>query len=67
MKMKLWYFDCVYENCILCFVVVFFSVGVGRIGIYIGLDALWKEGFKIGFVDILSFVRKMRKNRIKMI
>ena len=43
------------------------SAGVGRTGTYIGLDALWKEGFKTGYVDILSFARKMRKNRTKMI
>lgn len=65
-KMK-WHFDCVHENCILCFVAVSLSAGVGRTGTYIGLDALWKEGFKTGSVDILSFARKMRKNRTKMI
>lgn len=56
-----------YKNCIYFFINVSLSAGVGRTGTYIGLDALWKEGFKTGSVDILSFARKMRKNRTKMI
>ncbi|XP_021361963.1 receptor-type tyrosine-protein phosphatase epsilon-like isoform X2 [Mizuhopecten yessoensis] len=47
--------------------VVHCSAGLGRTGTFIGLDALSKEEKKSGQVDISSYIRKMRENRMNMV
>lgn len=43
------------------FFVCFFSVGVGRIGIYIGIDVML-EGLEVeGKVDVYGYVVKLRR------
>ncbi|XP_062572066.1 receptor-type tyrosine-protein phosphatase kappa-like [Saccostrea cucullata] len=48
-------------------VLVHCSAGVGRTGTFIALDALDKYGRKTGKVNVIEFVRAMRKNRMSMI
>ncbi|XP_061175340.1 receptor-type tyrosine-protein phosphatase kappa-like [Saccostrea echinata] len=43
------------------------SAGVGRTGTFIALDALYRHGLKIQFVEILGYVKRMRECRMSMI
>ncbi|XP_060064898.1 receptor-type tyrosine-protein phosphatase alpha-like [Ylistrum balloti] len=47
--------------------VVHCSAGLGRTGTFIGLDALSKAERESGRVDILEYIRTMRKDRMNMI
>ncbi len=43
------------------------SAGVGRTGSFIAIDSLLDQAAAEGQVDIVSFVTKMRKERMNMI
>ncbi|CAG2210187.1 unnamed protein product [Mytilus edulis] len=43
------------------------SAGVGRTGTFIAIDALYQQGKKVGYVDIMEYVQIMRKDRMNMI
>ncbi|XP_072172627.1 receptor-type tyrosine-protein phosphatase T-like [Diadema setosum] len=43
------------------------STGVGRTGTFITLDAMLDQAEKEGVVDVYSFVKNMREQRIKMV
>ncbi|XP_033738342.1 receptor-type tyrosine-protein phosphatase mu-like [Pecten maximus] len=47
--------------------VVHCSAGIGRTGTFIALDALWKYGREFGVVDVIRYVKIMRKDRINMV
>ena len=46
---------------------IYKSAGIGRIGTYIALDALYVNGQETGFVDVKEYTEKMRQNRMNMI
>ncbi|XP_076115329.1 receptor-type tyrosine-protein phosphatase epsilon-like [Mytilus galloprovincialis] len=48
-------------------IVVHCSAGVGRTGTFIAIDALYEQGKKVGYVDIMEYVQIMRKDRMNMI
>ena len=43
------------------------SAGVGRTGTFIALDALYRHGQRIQFVEILGYIKRMRECRMSMI
>nr|XP_022303638.1 receptor-type tyrosine-protein phosphatase alpha-like isoform X2 [Crassostrea virginica] len=43
------------------------SAGIGRTGTYIALDVLYREGERIGEVNVPMYVKTMRKDRINMV
>ncbi|VDI05784.1 Hypothetical predicted protein [Mytilus galloprovincialis] len=47
--------------------VVHCSAGVGRTGTFIAIDALYEHGQREGFVDIMEYVKTMRKDRMNMV
>ena len=44
-----------------------YSAGIGRTGTFIALDALCENGQETGYVDIMEYVQRMRKDRMNMI
>jgi len=44
-----------------------YSAGVGRTGTFIALDALYENGQKTWYVDIMEYAQMMRKDRMNMI
>ncbi|OWF38114.1 Receptor-type tyrosine-protein phosphatase T [Mizuhopecten yessoensis] len=48
-------------------VVVHCSAGIGRTGTFIALDALVKYGRDHGRVDVMGYIRTMRKDRMNMV
>ena len=44
-----------------------YSAGIGRTGTFIALDALYEHGQETGYVDIMEYVQRMRKDRMNMI
>jgi protein tyrosine phosphatase len=38
-----------------------YSAGIGRTGTFIALDALYEHGQERGYVDIMEYVQRMRK------
>lgn len=44
-----------------------FSAGIGRTGTFIAIDALYENGKKIGYVDVMDYLHMMRKDRMNMI
>ncbi|XP_056002462.1 receptor-type tyrosine-protein phosphatase alpha-like isoform X2 [Ostrea edulis] len=49
------------------YTVVHCSAGIGRTGTYIALDALYREGWRKGRINVPMYVRTMRKDRMNMI
>ncbi|XP_076078870.1 receptor-type tyrosine-protein phosphatase epsilon-like [Mytilus galloprovincialis] len=47
--------------------VVHCSAGVGRTGTFIAIDALYENGKKVNFVNVMEYVQMMRKDRMNMI
>ena len=53
---------------VLLFVYIYiFSAGIGRTGTFIAIDALYENGQKTGYIDIMEYVQMMRKDRMNMI
>lgn len=50
-----------------CFYFLYYSIGIGCIGVYIVLDYLYKIGKLFGRVNVVEYVKMMRKNRMNMI
>ena len=46
---------------------IYKSAGIGRIGTYIALDALYENGQETGFVGVKEFTEKLRQNTMNMI
>ena len=46
---------------------IYFSAGIGRTGTFIAIDALYENGQKTGYIDIMEYVQMMRKDRMNMI
>lgn len=44
-----------------------FSAGVGRTGTFVAIDALYRNGKNVGYVDVMDFLHMMRKDRMNMI
>lgn len=44
-----------------------YSIGIGCIGIFIVLDYLYRMGKKFGRVNVVEYVKIMRRNRMNMI
>jgi len=49
------------------YIYLFFSAGIGRTGTFIAIDALYENGQKTGYIDIMEYVQMMRKDRMNMI
>ncbi|VDI43613.1 Hypothetical predicted protein, partial [Mytilus galloprovincialis] len=47
--------------------VVHCSAGVGRTGTFIAIDALYKNGENVGYVNVLECIEMMRKDRMNMV
>ncbi|CAC5376554.1 unnamed protein product [Mytilus coruscus] len=47
--------------------IVHCSAGVGRTGTFIAIDALYENGKKVGYVDVMDYLHMMRKDRMNMI
>ncbi|CAG2203572.1 PTPRT [Mytilus edulis] len=43
------------------------SAGIGRTGTFIAIDSLYEHGKSVGYVDIVEYVKMMRKDRLNMI
>lgn len=43
------------------------SAGIGRTGTYIAIDVLSEAGKKHNKINIVEYVRKMRRNRMNMV
>ncbi|XP_021354755.1 receptor-type tyrosine-protein phosphatase T-like, partial [Mizuhopecten yessoensis] len=56
-----------YKNSLPGKMVVHCSAGIGRTGTFIALDALLDYGKESGMVDIIGYIRTMRKDRINMV
>ena len=50
-----------------CCMTYIYSAGIGRTGTFIALDALCEHGLETGYVDIMEYVQRMRKDRMNMI
>ncbi|XP_021342421.1 receptor-type tyrosine-protein phosphatase T-like [Mizuhopecten yessoensis] len=56
-----------YKNSLPGKMVVHCSAGIGRTGTFIALDALLDYGKESGMVDIIGYIRTMRKDRVNMV
>ncbi|OWF43871.1 Receptor-type tyrosine-protein phosphatase T [Mizuhopecten yessoensis] len=56
-----------YNNILTGKLIVHCSAGIGRTGTFIALDALFEYGKENGVVDVMEFVRTMRKDRVNMV
>ena len=52
---------------LLYYLLTVYSAGIGRTGTFIALDALYEHGQETGYVDIMEYVQRMRKDRMNMI
>ncbi|CAC5379813.1 Tyrosine-protein phosphatase non-receptor type 5,Receptor-type tyrosine-protein phosphatase R,Receptor-type tyrosine-protein phosphatase eta,Tyrosine-protein phosphatase 10D,Tyrosine-protein phosphatase non-receptor type 7,Receptor-type tyrosine-protein phosphatase O,Receptor-type tyrosine-protein phosphatase beta [Mytilus coruscus] len=43
------------------------SAGIGRTGTFIAIDSLYEHGKSVGYVNIVEYVKIMRKDRLNMI
>ncbi|XP_052067771.1 receptor-type tyrosine-protein phosphatase S-like [Mytilus californianus] len=43
------------------------SAGIGRTGTFIAIDSLYEHGKSVGYVDIVEYVKIMRRDRLNMI
>ncbi|OWF42103.1 Receptor-type tyrosine-protein phosphatase mu [Mizuhopecten yessoensis] len=56
-----------YKNTLTGKMVVHCSAGIGRTGTFIALDALLEHGKTSGMVDVMGYIRTMRKDRVNMV
>ncbi|XP_069126470.1 receptor-type tyrosine-protein phosphatase epsilon-like isoform X2 [Argopecten irradians] len=56
-----------YEAALKGKMVVHCSAGIGRTGTFLALDALLEYGKETGNVDVLQYVKTMRKDRVNMV
>jgi hypothetical protein len=60
-------FNIVIYVSLLYYLLTVYSAGIGRTGTFIALDALYEHGQETGYVDIMEYVQRMRKDRMNMI
>ncbi|XP_021360249.1 receptor-type tyrosine-protein phosphatase alpha-like [Mizuhopecten yessoensis] len=56
-----------YENVLTGKMVVHCSAGIGRTGTFLALDALLDYGKEFGRIDVMQYIKTMRKDRINMV
>ncbi|XP_052105259.1 receptor-type tyrosine-protein phosphatase T-like [Mytilus californianus] len=47
--------------------IVHCSAGIGRTGTFIAIDALYEHGNKVGYVNVMEYIKMMRKDRMNMV
>ncbi|CAC5388871.1 Tyrosine-protein phosphatase 2,Tyrosine-protein phosphatase corkscrew,Tyrosine-protein phosphatase non-receptor type 6 [Mytilus coruscus] len=47
--------------------VVHCSAGIGRTGTFIAIDALYENGKKVGYINVMECIQMMRKDRMNMV
>ncbi|XP_063402765.1 receptor-type tyrosine-protein phosphatase T-like [Mytilus trossulus] len=48
-------------------IVVHCSAGIGRTGTFIAVDALYENGKKVGYINVMECIQMMRKDRMNMV
>ncbi|XP_076075661.1 receptor-type tyrosine-protein phosphatase T-like [Mytilus galloprovincialis] len=48
-------------------IVVHCSAGIGRTGTFIAIDALYENGTKVGYINVMECIQMMRKDRMNMV
>ncbi|CAG2199742.1 PTPRT [Mytilus edulis] len=48
-------------------IVVHCSAGIGRTGTFIAIDALYENGKKVGYINVMEYIQMMRKDRMNMV
>ncbi|CAG2257829.1 unnamed protein product [Mytilus edulis] len=48
-------------------IIVHCSAGIGRTGTFIAIDALYENGKKVGYINVMEYIQMMRKDRMNMV